>query len=162
MRTKKIKQKLRCMGATALRDWDRVLYSLILIGFGVYSFINPVLSVRKALPLTIVENLFNAEFVVAGLALLVGTLLNRPKLQGLGHLVSALGMATVGSVIVLISGTKGLSYGLLLYAGMAREIGQYRRSKKTVHLGEEEIREIVSKEMAQVLTDRTPEGTGHD
>lgn len=159
----KFKQNAGSVLTTARREWDRVLYDLILIGFGAYSFINPVLSVQRALPLALVEFAFNIEFILAGLILLVGTLRNKPKLQGLGHLISALGMFTVGTVIALLARERGLAYALLLYAATAREINQFRRARKTVTLGEEEIREIVSKEMAQVLTaERPSEGTGDD
>lgn len=139
-----------------------MLYAWILIGFGAYSFINPVLSLKRALPLTLMEFTFNIEFILAGLLLGFGAVWNKPKVQGLGHLISMLGMLTVGSVIILLTKERGVAYGLLLYAGAAREIGQYRRSKKTIVLGEEEIREIVSQEMAQVLTEEPRGGTGHD
>lgn len=157
-----MREKLKCLLKTARQEWDRVLYALILVGFGAYSFINPVLSVKRALPLTLVEVVFNVEFMLAGIVLGVGTIANKPKVQGLGHLISMLGMVTVGTVIILLTKERGVAYGLLLYAGAARELGQYRRSKKTIRLGEEEIREIVSKEMAQVLTEESTEGTGHD
>ncbi len=129
-----------------VENWSKVVTYLLIIAFGLYSTIYPIVSLERSAPFW-AEVLLGAEFVVAGVLLLVG-MTEKKGYRLAGLIVVALGLFTISSVIAVAGGTRVLSYAFLFGAfamDSVHDIRVERREKKrrTEEGNPEELRRLL-------------------
>jgi hypothetical protein len=128
----------RCLG-----DWSKVATYLLIITFGLYSTIYPIISLERSAPYW-AEVLLGVEFVVAGTLLLVG-MGKRKGYRLAGLVVVALGLFTISSVIAVAGGARVLSYAFLFGAFAMDSVHDIRleRRRKGEEENPEELRRLL-------------------
>lgn len=96
------------------REWDRFGIYLLLMAFGAYSTIYPIVSFERVAPYW-AEILLGVEFFLAGGLLMLG-MTGRKRIRMAGLLVVAVGLTTISLVIALAGGTRVLAYAFLFGA----------------------------------------------
>jgi hypothetical protein len=124
-------------------EWSKVVTYLLIISFGLYSTIYPIVSLERSAP-TWAELLLGAEFVVAGTLLLAGMGRKRGyRLAGL--VVVALGLFTISFVIAVAGGARVLAYAFLFGAFAMDSVHDLRIERRGKREGEdpEELRRLL-------------------
>jgi hypothetical protein len=124
-------------------EWDRALIYVLLMMFGLYSTIYPIVSFEKAAPHW-AEITLGAEFVAAGILLLAG-MAGKRRYRYAGLIVVAIGLFTISGIIAAVGGSKVLSYAFLFGAFGMQSVYDLRReriraSREKDHQNNEEIR----------------------
>jgi hypothetical protein len=99
---------------TLRREWPRLGIYLLLMAFGAYSTIYPIVSFERAAPYW-AEIMLGVEFFAAGGLLMLG-MMGHKKLRLAGLLVVAVGLTTISLVIAFAGGTRVLAYAFLFGA----------------------------------------------
>ena len=91
---------------TAVRQWDELLVACLFIVFGVLSLTNPhtrsLRGQQETVPI-VFKILFDLEFVLAGLLIIIGILVHSYTLRILAHILYCIGLFTVGGLILTFS-----------------------------------------------------------
>jgi len=124
-------------------NWSKVITYLLIIAFGLYSTIYPIVSLERSAPQW-AELLLGAEFVVAGVLLLAG-MGKRKGFRIAGLVVVALGLFTISSVIAVAGGARVLSYAFLFGAFAMDSVHDLRveRRRKREREDPEELRRLL-------------------
>lgn len=96
------------------REWDRFGIYLLLMAFGAYSTVYPIVSFERAAPYW-AEMMLGIEFFIAAVLLMIG-LTGRKKFRMAGLLVVAIGLTTISLVVGIQGGTRVLAYAFLFGA----------------------------------------------
>lgn len=108
-------------------EWSRVVVYLLIITFGLYSTVYPIISVDRSSPewATI---LLGVEFATAGFLLLAGV--GRHKgYRMAGLVVVAVGLFTISAVIAVAGGTRVLAYAFLFGAFAMDAVHEIRQER---------------------------------
>jgi len=127
-----------------VENWSKVVTYLLIIAFGLYSTIYPIVSLERSAPFW-AEVLLGTEFVVAGVFLLIG-MGEKKGYRLTGLIVVALGLFTISLIIAIAGGTRVLSYAFLFGAfamDSVHDIRVERRRKKRAEEDPEELRRLL-------------------
>jgi CHASE2 domain-containing sensor protein len=130
--------------------WDRLGIYLLLMAYGAYSTIYPLVSLRQTSPYWAVFML-GVEFFAAGLFLILG-LVYRPGFRMLGLLVVALGLTTISLAIAAYGGAPRLAYAFLFGAFAMQAISDIREEKRKRKARKEE-EQLLTDELVQLVAD---------
>lgn len=98
----------------ALKQWDRATTYVLLMAFGAYSTVYPIVSFERVAPHW-AELLLGGEFFTAGLLLLIA--INDHKAYRMaGLLVISAGLLTISGAIALVGNPRALGYAFLFGA----------------------------------------------
>lgn len=114
-------------------EWSRLLTYALVILFGTYSIIEPIVSVDRTAP-TWATTLLGAEFAVAGVLLMLG-MGKRQGLRMIGLVVVSVGLFTISAIIAFAGGVRVLSYAFLFAAfamDSVNSIVMERRAKRNI------------------------------
>lgn len=89
------------MWVTAVKRWDEVLTSILFALFGVGALLTPPRA-QSTTPIFFAY-LFNIEFILTGVILIIGTLTHKYYLRMLGYTLYIQALATIGGLIALTS-----------------------------------------------------------
>jgi hypothetical protein len=135
------------MWQTIRKEWDRLIVHLMLISFGVYSIVNPLLSVRRAVP-PWTELMFDIEFILAGGLLIFGTLRHRKIWRRLGYSICVIGLSTIALLLFLAGGFRVGAYCILMSAFAMQLIVNARRVGNGA-LQEHQLREAITQALEE-------------
>lgn len=113
-----------------LKQWDRFGIYLLLMSYGAYSTVYPIVSFERAAPHW-AEIMLGVEFFASGLLLMLG--MSRSAYRMAGLLVVCIGLTTISVSIAIVGGTRVLAYAFLFGAFAMQsihDIRQERRDKK--------------------------------
>jgi hypothetical protein len=138
------------------RDWDRFGIYLLLMAFGAYSTVYPVVSFERAAPYW-AEILLGVEFFMAGILLMIG-FEGRRRFRFAGLLVVAVGLTTISLVIAIQGGTRVLAYAFLFGAFAMQSVSDIRRERRTQQEEKQQV-EALAEELVE-LTNGLRQGEG--
>lgn len=110
-----------------LKEWDRVAIYVLLVAFGLYSTVYPIVSLQKAAPHW-AEITLGVEFVAAGILLLAG-MNGKRKYRYAGLVVVAIGLFTISGIVAIVGGTRVLSYAFLFGAFGMQSVYDIRQTR---------------------------------
>lgn len=108
-------------------DWDRLLIYVLLMAFGAYSTVYPIVSLERSAPYW-AEVTLGIEFFLAGCLLIAG-MGRRRSFRMAGLLVVAIGLSTISVVVALSGGTRVLAYAFLFGAFAMQSVYDIRRER---------------------------------
>jgi hypothetical protein len=111
-----------------LRQWDRLGIYLLLMAFGAYSTIYPIVSLKASAPYWASITL-GSEFFLAGVLLILG-MFTRPGFRMAGLLVVCIGLSTISLVIATYGGTRVLAYAFLFGAFAMQSVHDIRQDRR--------------------------------
>jgi hypothetical protein len=119
------------------REWDRFGIYLLLMAFGAYSTVYPIVSFERAAPYW-AEIMLGIEFFIAAILLMIG-LTGRKKVRMAGLLVVAIGLTTISLVVGIQGGTRVLAYAFLFGAFAMQSVSDIltERRKRQAEIQEE-------------------------
>lgn len=141
---------------TLRRDWDRLGIYLLLMAFGAYSTVYPIVSFERASPYW-AQILLGMEFFTAGILLMVG-FEGRRKFRFAGLLVVAIGLSTISLVVAIQGGTRVLAYAFLFGAFAMQSVSDIRRERRTQQDEKQQV-EALAEELVE-LTNGLRQGEG--
>jgi len=124
-----------------LRQWDRLGIYLLLMAFGAYSTVYPIVSLERSSPYW-AELTLGIEFFVAGAFLIVG-MGRREGYRMAGLFVVAIGLTTISLVVAVSGGTRVLAYAFLFGAFAMQSIHDIRMERRNRQARKTEERELV-------------------
>lgn len=113
---------------TLRREWDRLGIYLLLMAFGAYSLVYPIISLERSAP-SWATLLLGAEFFVAGALLMMG-LFNHRRARMAGLLVVAVGLTTISLVVAFAGGTRVLAYAFLFGAFAMQSVSDILKERR--------------------------------
>jgi len=132
------------MWAIIRKEWDQLSVYFLMAVFGIYSTINPILSVSRSVPAW-VEILFGAEFLAGGVLLFIGTFTGSVRVKKIGNIILFLGLLVISALIILASQAnawRSIAYALLILGFAMQFIVGFRRAY-IIRIQKEEILELV-------------------
>src|SRR6185436_19105246 len=108
------------------REWDRIVTDICFIIYGIWTLVDPPRSVASQTPQSIVI-LFAAEFIFAGLALMLGLLIGNWQLRVAGTIVYCIGLGTTAGLVFLYSQS---AVGILLIGFALQGLTNLRTSRE--------------------------------
>lgn len=130
--------------------WDRLGIYLLLMAYGAYSTVYPLVSIRESSPYW-ASLMLGLEFFAAGLFLILG-LTYKPGFRMAGLLVVATGLSTISLAIAAYGGTSRLAYAFLFGAFAMQAVSDIRDEKRMRKARKEEERHLTD-ELLQLVTD---------
>lgn len=126
------------------QDWDRLSIYVLLMAFGAYSTVYPIVSLERSAPYW-AELTLGIEFFVAGVCLIIG--MGRwPGFRMAGLLVVAVGLSTISLVVALSGGTRVLAYAFLFGAFAMQSVYDIRKERR-----DRQARKTEEEELAREL-----------
>lgn len=134
------------------RDWSRIVVYALIIAFGAYSTVYPIVSVERSSPLWSQVTL-GSEFVLAGVFLILG-MGKRRGFRMAGLVVVCLGLFTISIVIGLVGGTRVLSYAFLFAAFAMDSVHDIRLERRHKREGDPEELRLLLRELTASRDER--------
>lgn len=110
-----------------LKQWDRLGTYLMLMLFGAYSTIYPIISLQQSAPYW-ASIVLGVEFFSAGLCLMAG-MFDKPKLRMAGLLVVCVGLTTISLTIATYGGLRVLAYAFMFGAFAMQSVHDIRHER---------------------------------
>lgn len=140
---------------TLRREWDRLGIYLLLMTFGAYSTVYPIVSFERAAPYW-AEILLGIEFFIAGVMLMIG-MTGKKKTRMLGLIVVAIGLGTISLVIGVVGGSRVLAYAFLFGAFAMQSVSDIRSERRERQAKKDEV-EALAEELVELTNGLKGEG----
>lgn len=127
--------------------WDRLGIYFLLMAFGSYSTIYPLISLKASSPYWS-SIVLGVEFFVSGLFLILG--ITRPGFRMAGLLVVCIGLSTISLVVATYGGARVLAYAFLFGAFAMQSVSDIREERRVQQARKKEERQLVE-ELAQLV-----------
>lgn len=138
------------------KDWDRLLIYVLLMAFGAYSTVYPIVSLERSAPYW-AEVTLGVEFFIAGVCLIIG-MGQWSGFRMAGLLVVAVGLSTISAVVALSGGTRVLAYAFLFGAFAMQSVHDIRQERSLRQAKKDEEKALTEELMSLANGMRQGEG----